>query len=44
MRVADAASVAPLVLAVDKRAAQRPPACAAPPAVVAQIEQQPTSR
>jgi hypothetical protein len=42
--VACAASVAPLVLAADRRAAQRQPACAAPPAVVASIEQQPRSR
>ena len=44
MLVADAAWAAPLVLAADKRAAQRQPACAAPPAVVASIEQQPRSR
>ena len=44
MRVACAASVAPLVLAADRRAAQRQPAYAATPAVVASIEQQPRSR
>jgi hypothetical protein len=44
VRVACAASVAPLVLAADRRAAQRQPACAAAPAVVARIEHQPRSR
>ncbi len=44
MLAACAAPVVPLVLAADRRAAQRQPACAARPAVVASIEQQPRSR
>jgi hypothetical protein len=39
-----AVRVAPLVLTADRRAAQRQSACAATPAVVASIEQQPRSR
>jgi hypothetical protein len=42
--MACAASVAPLVLAADRRAAQRQPAYAATPAVVASIEPQPRGR
>jgi hypothetical protein len=44
VRVACAASAAQLVLTADRRAAQRQSACAATPAVVASIEQQPRSR